>query len=56
MNKKFCVLTMYTQDIKELGVTVEVEMAMVGYTILKSQADIEPAFRMPIPIKRSKNS
>ena len=33
-------------DIKELGVTVEVEMAMVGYTILKSQADIEPAFRI----------
>ena len=33
-------------DVKELGVTVQVEMAMVGYTILKSQADIEPAFRI----------
>ena len=33
-------------DIKELGTTVQVEMAMVGYTILKSQADIEPAFRI----------
>ena len=31
-------------DVKELGVTVQVEMAIVGYTILKSQADIEPAF------------
>ena len=33
-------------DVKELGVTVKVEMAIVGYTILKSQADIEPAFRI----------
>ena len=33
-------------DIKELGVKIQVEMAMVGYTILKSQADIEPAFQI----------
>ena len=33
-------------DVKEIGVTIQVEMAMVGYTILKSQADIEPAFKI----------
>ena len=33
-------------DIKNIGVTIQVEMAMVGYTILKSQADIEPAFKI----------
>ena len=33
-------------DVKELGVTVQVEMAIVGYVKLKSSADIEPAFRI----------
>ena len=33
-------------DVKDIGVTIQVEMAMVGYTILKSQADIEPAFKI----------
>ena len=33
-------------DIKELGTTVQVKMAIVGYVNLKSQADIEPAFQI----------
>ena len=33
-------------DVKELGVTVQVEMAIVGYVKLKSSADIEPAFQI----------
>ena len=33
-------------DVKELGVTVQVKMAIVGYVKLKSSADIEPAFQI----------
>ena len=33
-------------DVKELGVTIEVKMAIVGYIELKSPADIEPAFQI----------
>jgi hypothetical protein len=33
-------------DVKDIGVTIEVKMAIVGYIELKSPADIEPAFQI----------